>query len=68
LGSGLIELLAGVGGFGPELGLFHALLEFVDVGEHLALFFLEPFETAEEFIAFSGVRASWRASSSSCNC
>ena len=47
----LFELLA-LGGHGRlGFGAVHALAHFVHVGEHLALFLLEPFELASEFLA-----------------
>jgi hypothetical protein len=54
VGSGLIELLSGLGVLGLELGLIHALLEFIDVGKHASLLFLESFELAKDLLAFLG--------------
>ena len=51
-GAGLVELLAGLRHGGLVLGLLHLLLQLVHVGEHLLLFFAQPFEPPADFLAF----------------
>ena len=50
--TGFFQLFARVGHARLVLRLFHALLQIIDVGQHLAFFFAQAFETLAKFFLF----------------